>query len=133
MSKAEHARGPWEAWFLGKGSTLAVTGPAAAAAMCCKFALRADLVSKDDPCIEIAASDKTAPALVFGDTLAQCEANARLIASAPELLALLVQLNDAIDRLGHGSYSLESRDGFDAQLFVDEVRAAIARATGSNA
>jgi hypothetical protein len=55
-------------------------------------------------------------------------ANARLIAAAPAMRELLEQFDQNVDRLGHGSYSLESREGFDAQLFLDQVRGILAGA-----
>jgi hypothetical protein len=44
-----------------------------------------------------------------------------------ELVEALTTLSYSVDRLGHGHYSLESREGFDAQLFLDQVRALIAK------
>jgi hypothetical protein len=98
---AKHSQGPWEAWIGGK-SRLSVTGPAAAAVMCCRFALRDDPVSKGEPWVEVAATDQTAPALVFGDTQEQCEANARLIAAAPDLLEALQRLAKLIPVAARG-------------------------------
>lgn len=57
----------------------------------------------------------------------QSEANARLIAAAPELLAMLIQLRDEWfkPRYGHNDVGL-------ASLLRDKIRAVIAKAEGSN-
>lgn len=51
------------------------------------------------------------------------QANARLIAGAPDLLRALVALSDAADDVGHG-YNTSWMDGY-----IDAARAAIAKAT----
>lgn len=50
--------------------------------------------------------------------------NARLIAAAPELLAALVSITDQLERVG------DTRPSKDGQ-FIDEARAAIAKASGA--
>ena len=55
---------------------------------------------------------------------AEAEANARLIAAAPELLEALIAITDQLERIG------DPRPGKDG-AFIDEARAAISKATGA--
>lgn len=141
MSEVKHTPGPWEAW-LGK-STYGTTGPAAAATDAAIHGVRNCVICREFPVIQIAAKNKTAPALAFGNTKEEAEANAILMASAPELLDALrpfAALLDAIEHMGgtypkSGTiYSVTSHIGGHREITVEQIaaaRAIVARATGA--
>lgn len=114
MNEAKHTPGPWEHWA--QGGNFSVTGPAAAAAM---VATRAMRESGYGHFVECASSFRESPAIALGDTKERAEANARLIAAAPELLAILSAIIDLNPQLPMG--------------YREEAEAAIAKATGGAA
>lgn len=64
----------------------------------------------------------------------EAEANARLIAAAPELLeALQAMLNADLYADGEGIWRFDSSDTEDGQSAVSKASAAIAKATGARA
>jgi hypothetical protein len=58
------------------------------------------------------------------------EANARLIASAPELLEALILLLNVESAALHGARTSAVNDGLDVSYHFDAARAAINKATG---
>lgn len=110
-----HTPGPWEPWIT--GGQFSITGPAAAACLVAIHALQDFRVSA----IQIAAIGKQAPALAFGDTREDAEANARLIAASPELLEACVAMLEEMS-------VWENHQGIHPAAV--KARAAIAKATG---
>jgi hypothetical protein len=66
---------------------------------------------------------------IDADTL---EANARLIAAAPELLEALIALLNVESAALHGARTSAANDGLDVLYHFAAARAAIAKATGEN-
>jgi hypothetical protein len=60
------------------------------------------------------------------------EANARLIAAAPELLEALIALLNVESAALHGARTSAANDGLDVLYHFAAARAAIAKATGEN-
>ena len=115
MSK--HTPGEWEAWGNGK-SKYGVTGPAAAAAFVAKRAM--DEAGDRNHYVEMASSSSVPPAIAFGNTKEEAEANARLISAAPELLEACKRLVNCMHLAGW--------EGDDSTLYA---LAAIAKAEGA--
>jgi len=82
-----------------------MTGPAAAASMTAVNALRES--GDKSLFVEMSSVSMACPALALGDTPEQARANARLIASAPELFALAAKLAAICDGLNNGNSSAE--------------------------
>lgn len=130
--ETKHTPGPWEHWI--GGATWGITGPSGAASSCAEKAVRDSLILNDCTVIYIASKNNVAPALAFGDTKEEAEANAKLIAAAPDLLeALQILASIPIEDFGKESkpdYPLMAWNG--TYLKVSDVlkaRAAIKKAT----
>lgn len=78
-------------------------------------------VSYDTGCLETENEDGEDEA---AKALSECDANARLIAAAPDLLDALKELAEIVDGLRGGEGTLDS-------FTLQPARAAIAKATGS--
>ncbi len=96
----KHTPGPWQAFYKSKYDEWHVSIPMPGSSM--GWALFDDGVRSENP-----------------------EADARLIAAAPELLDVLIRARDAIEALDGTSIENEK--------IVDDYRAAIAKATGGAA
>jgi hypothetical protein len=73
-----------------------------------------------------AQGEHIAHVLDLDDALAECTANARLIAAAPALYSALAELHLAVTMRPSGNGGLSQRE----RAALDSARAAIARATG---
>ena len=113
-----HTPGKWEPWIDGKG--FGITGPAAAAAGCAERAVINSQYVSDVPLFIISSSNQTAPAIAFGNTKEEAEANARLIAAAPELLDALMSAMQTAEFEHHPE-----------RPWHHKARAAIAKATNA--
>ncbi len=125
MSK--HTPGPWDAWI--HKSKFWITGPAAADCMNAINAVRDEPYCVGGSAIQIASESMEAPAIAFGDNKETAEANARLIAAAPELLDAL---QDCLKFLENDLFS--EKAPFFAQIAQPEIRkahAAIDKANGT--
>jgi hypothetical protein len=96
MSESKHTPGPWVAEIGGQGSFMIEDSNARV--LCQRAAWYSSMVDES-------------------------EANARLIAAAPDLLAALIAIADQLERVG------DTRRHKDGQ-YIDEARAAIAKAEG---
>jgi len=74
------------------------------------------------------AVDKTIAACAIASNLSECEANARLIAAAPDLLAALIALDECYCEAGN---ELSKSERHQHRLVLIDARAAIAKATGA--
>lgn len=82
-----HTEGPWEAWL--RDAKFGMTGVTAFAALEFRSSLR-DMLSKGEVfVVQIASKKMDAPAVVFGKTREECEANARLIAASPDMYSYI--------------------------------------------
>lgn len=116
QNETKFTPGPWSAW-LGRGGH-SRTGPAAAAA---HLFVSEHKKSPYGAFVEMSSKSMECPCIALGDTKERAEANARLIAAAPELLEALQKLC-AIQESG------------DVACWAgewDQARAAIAKATGA--
>lgn len=113
MSK--HTPGPWSAELMKIGTIKRGTSAYV-------------LLDGDEYNIAMISSWKSQP-----DTAAEAEANARLIAAAPELLeALEALLNADLYADGEGIHFIKNADTADGERAVQMARAAIAKATGGD-
>lgn len=120
MNAAPHTAGPWGTWGSRTIGQLSVTGPTAAAALVATAEIRRTAYAN---CSEVVTTSQKVVAVAIGETQEQVNANAFLIAAAPELLEALQRLIDQCDRL-----RLSGQQGTDAEKTALEV---IAKATGA--
>lgn len=114
--KTEHTPGPWAAV---KSTTLA-TSRAGRFELACITVMPAG--SYRGPVADLQSCDH-----IQGITMAECEANARLISAAPDLLAALIDLEDAY--CDAGPEMTREKRAF-GQRSLAAARAAIAKARG---
>lgn len=121
----KHTPGPWEEWS--KGGNFSTTGHAAAASYTAMCAIG----EFDKDCAVEVVADGTNVAIALGNTKEEAEANARLIAAAPELLDELIEQDKFLGVLA-GTVPLSEKDTHRRiAMHRESVRAAIAKATGS--
>lgn len=92
--ETKHTAGEWDAWINGC-SKYSVTGPAAAAAMAAIWIMKDS--GHRGHYVELASQSLECPGIALGDTKERAEANARLIAAAPDLLEALEQIATATE------------------------------------
>ncbi len=117
MSK--HTPGPWDAWI--RKSKFGITGPAAADCMNAIIAFKDDPYCVGGSAIQIASESREAPAIAFGDNKETAEANARLIAAAPDMLEALKQCKQALDALHQPGDSIYTRAADAADRAIDKA------------
>lgn len=132
MSEMKYTKGPWEHWA--GNATMSVTGPAAAASMC---AVRAIKEQGYGYCVELASIGQETPGIALGDTQERAEANARLIAAAPDLFDSHEPDREGPDFLDWVASRLVLHGDHPQADFIvclrrraEKARAAIAKATG---
>jgi hypothetical protein len=109
MSAEEHTPGPWD-WFTRRTDSKERTEP-------------------DCETRHIVGANGQGFAFTVGLFHDEDEANARLIAAAPELLALAVRCESWLTSVEDDA--IARGDGREYSQFVHDLRAAIAKATGS--
>jgi hypothetical protein len=86
----KYTPGPWVSWnSLPHGKSSEISGPTAAASCTARYAIDKDGWARY--CV-IAGPNYKSPALAFGDTQEEANANAVLIAAGPEMIELLEKL-----------------------------------------
>lgn len=110
QNETKFTPGPWSAW-LGRGGH-SRTGPAAAAA---HLFVSEHKKSPYGAFVEMSSKSMECPCIALGDTKERAEANARLIAAAPELYDALAQWQ-AADREYDPRERMNARRARDAAL-----------------
>lgn len=123
MSEAKHTPGDWEAWI--GCAKYAITGPAAASSL---VATKAMDVESYGFYVCLSSHSKECPGIALGNTKEKAEANARLIAAAPELLEALILMVRT-----HDEPAETSLQEMNELKWIEQARAAIAKATGEKA